>query len=67
MDVADLAQKIAETKEVRRRMIVTDGVFSMDGGIAPLLQIVAVAEQQGSMVMVDDAHGEGVLGKGGRG
>lgn len=67
VDVDDLVQKIAETKEYRRRMIVTDGVFSMDGDIAPLPQIVAVAEAHGIMVMVDDAHGEGVLGKGGRG
>ncbi len=66
-DVDDLAQKIAETKEYRRRMVVTDGVFSMDGDIAPLPQIVDVAEQEGIMVMVDDAHGEGVLGTGGRG
>jgi glycine C-acetyltransferase len=67
VDVEDLAQKIAESKEARRRLIVTDGVFSMDGDIAPLPDIVAVAEQAGVMVMVDDAHGEGVLGKGGRG
>jgi glycine C-acetyltransferase len=67
VDVADLAQKIAETKEYRRRMIITDGVFSMDGDIAPLPQIVELAEAHGIMVMVDDAHGEGVLGKGGRG
>ena len=66
-DVADLTQKVAGTKEYRRRIIVTDGVFSMDGDIAPLPEIVALAEQEGIMVMVDDAHGEGVLGKGGRG
>jgi glycine C-acetyltransferase len=66
-DVDDLAQKIAETEEYRRRMVITDGVFSMDGDIAPLPQIVEVAEPQGIMVMVDDAHGEGVLGRGGRG
>lgn len=66
-DVDDLRRKIAETKTNCRRLIITDGVFSMDGDIAPLPDIVDVAEQQGLLVMVDDAHGEGVLGKGGRG
>lgn len=66
-DMADLRQKIAATKEYGRRLIITDGVFSMDGDIAPLPAIVEVAEAEGILVMVDDAHGEGVLGKGGRG
>jgi glycine C-acetyltransferase len=66
-DVDDLQRKIAETTDYRRRLIVTDGVFSMDGDIAPLDHICAIAEQYGILLMVDDAHGEGVLGKGGRG
>ena len=66
-DVDDLRQKIAETTEYGRRLIVTDGVFSMDGDIAPLDKICEVAEAYDILLMVDDAHGEGVLGEGGRG
>ncbi len=66
-DTDDLRQKIAARADYKRRLIITDGVFSMDGDIAPLDQIAAVAEEHGVMLMVDDAHGEGVLGHGGRG
>jgi glycine C-acetyltransferase len=66
-DVDDLRAKIAETTEYGRRLIISDGVFSMDGDIAPLPALVEVAHQHDILLMVDDAHGEGVLGKGGRG
>jgi len=66
-DVADLRRKITETTDYGRRLIVTDGVFSMDGDISPLDKICEVAEEFNILLMVDDAHGEGVLGQGGRG
>lgn len=66
-NVDDLRRKIAETTEYGRRLIVTDGVFSMDGDIAPLPALVEVAREHNILLMVDDAHGEGVLGRGGRG
>src|SRR5262245_28939092 len=63
----DLRKKIAETKEYGRRLIVSDGVFSMDGDIAPLPALYEVANEHQILLMVDDANGEGVLGRGGRG
>ena len=68
-DTDDLARVLdkAETKNYRRILIITDGVFSMDGDIAPVDKIVKVAEQHGAMIYVDDAHGDGVLGEKGRG
>ena len=66
-DVDDLVRQIEATTEYGRRLIISDGVFSMDGDIAPLDKLVEVAEQYDIMIMVDDAHGEGVLGRGGRG
>ncbi len=66
-DVDALYKALAEKKDVPRKLIVTDGVFSMDGDLAPLPGIVEAAEEFAAMVMVDDAHGEGVVGSHGRG
>jgi glycine C-acetyltransferase len=66
-NVDDLRRKIAETTTYNRRLIISDGVFSMDGDIAPLPELYEVAREHDILLMVDDAHGEGVLGRGGRG
>lgn len=67
-DPEDAEAKIREhLPHHRRGLLVTDGVFSMDGDIAPLDRLYEIAERYGVLTMVDDAHGEGVLGRGGRG
>ncbi|MEM4690793.1 MAG: glycine C-acetyltransferase [Desulfurococcaceae archaeon] len=67
LDMQDLEAKLKEAKDYRIKIIVTDGVFSMDGDIAPLPEIAELAEKYDAIVYVDDAHGEGVLGEHGRG
>ncbi|MFD6359802.1 glycine C-acetyltransferase [Streptomyces roseolus] len=68
-DMADLEQQLKEATEggARRKLIVTDGVFSMDGYVAPLADICDLAERYDAMVMVDDSHAVGFVGAGGRG
>jgi len=66
-DLADLEAKLIEAKGARVKLIATDGVFSMDGFIAPLKEICDLADQHGAVVMMDDSHGVGFLGKTGRG
>ncbi len=66
-DAEDLRRVIEKTEVAGRALIVTDGVFSMDGDIAPLPELYEVAQEYNYLLMVDDAHGEGVLGRGGRG
>src|SRR5438477_11391899 len=66
-DVADLRRALEATKDARNRVVVTDGVFSMEGSLAPLPEEVNLAKQYGAMFVVDDSHGTGVVGKSGRG
>jgi glycine C-acetyltransferase len=66
-DMADLEARLEESRGARTVMIATDGVFSMDGVIAPLADICDLAERYGALVMVDDSHALGVLGEHGRG
>ncbi|MET9364395.1 glycine C-acetyltransferase [Streptomyces sp. NPDC006632] len=66
-DMADLEAKLKEASGARRRLIVTDGVFSMDGYIAPLREICDLADRYDAMVMVDDSHAVGFTGPGGAG
>lgn len=67
MDMTDLEEKLKATKDKRLRVIATDGVFSMDGDIAPLKEICDLADRYDALVMVDDAHAVGVMGQSGGG
>ncbi len=67
MNMASLEEKLKETSTKRLRVIATDGVFSMDGDIAPLKEICDLADTYKALVMVDDAHATGVMGATGRG
>jgi glycine C-acetyltransferase len=67
LDMAELEEVLRKTQDKRIKLIVTDGAFSMDGDVAPLDKIVALAEKYGANIFVDDAHGTGVYGKGGQG
>lgn len=66
-DLAELETRLKESQDARRRLIVTDGVFSMDGYVAPLAEICDLADRYDAMVMVDDSHAIGFVGPGGRG
>ena len=66
-DMGGLEDILNSHKSADRKLIITDGVFSMDGDVCPLDELTHLAEEHGAMVLVDDCHGEGVLGEGGRG
>ncbi|TMD76946.1 MAG: glycine C-acetyltransferase, partial [Chloroflexi bacterium] len=66
-DMADLERQLHESADARFRLVVTDGVFSMDGYMAPLAEICELAERHDAMVMVDDSHAVGFIGPNGRG
>ena len=66
-DLLDLEAKLIEAKDARMRLIVTDGVFSMDGNVAPLPEILSLARQYDAMTFIDECHATGFLGKTGRG
>ncbi|MFE3598515.1 glycine C-acetyltransferase [Streptomyces sp. NPDC059142] len=66
-DLAELETRLKEAQDARRRLIVTDGVFSMDGYVAPLAEICDLADRYDALVMVDDSHAVGFVGPGGRG
>jgi len=67
MDMADLEKLLKESVDAPHRLIVTDGVFSMDGDIAPLPKIVDLANKYNAMIFVDESHATGFIGKNGKG
>jgi len=66
-DMGDLEKQLQGTERFRRVLVITDGVFSMDGDMAPLKDSVKIAKEHSAITYVDDAHGDGVLGENGRG
>ncbi len=66
-DMNDLRRALEATKDTRNKVVMTDGVFSMEGSLAPLPEMVTLAREYGAFLVVDDSHGTGVLGKTGRG
>jgi glycine C-acetyltransferase len=66
-DVADLRRALEATKDARNKLVMTDGVFSMEGSLAPLAEEIELAREYGAFFVVDESHGTGVLGKTGRG
>jgi glycine C-acetyltransferase len=66
-DMNDLRRALEATKDSRNKVVMTDGVFSMEGSLAPLPEMVGLAREYGAFLVVDDSHGTGVLGKRGRG
>lgn len=67
MNMQDLEKCLVEVKDSRLKIIVSDGVFSMDGDIAPLPEIVALAKKYGAITFIDEAHSSGIFGPTGRG
>lgn len=66
-DLADLRRALEATKDTRNKLVMTDGVFSMEGSLAPLPELVNITREYGAFLVVDESHGTGVLGKTGRG
>src|SRR3954468_3600398 len=66
-DMADLRRALEATRDARNKLVMTDGVFSMEGSLAPLPEMIELAREFGAFVVVDESHGTGVLGKTGRG
>ena len=67
LDTADLEKKLSSLQDARRKLVVADGVFSMDGDIAPVPELIRVTNEHDGLLMIDDAHGIGVLGRNGGG